>query len=262
MTELVDTNVYVGQWPFRRLPIESSADLVARLKSRGVTQAWAGTFEGLLHRDLAGANARLVETCQRHGAGLLVPFGSVNPALPDWEEDLRRCHEVHKMSGIRLHPNYHGYKLDDPRAARLLELAADRGLLVQLVVSMEDERTQHSLVRVPHVDCAPLAGLMKQHARLRLVVLNAFRALSPQQAADVVDAAPRRVAFDIAMLEGVGAVARLVDKLGLEHVVFGSLAPLFYFESAKLKLRESELAGAQIEAITAANAARLLANPT
>jgi hypothetical protein len=43
--------------------------------------------------------------------------------------------------------------------------------------------------------------------------------------------------------------------------VFGSLAPLFYFEAAELKLRESELAGAQIEAITATNARRLIAMP-
>jgi hypothetical protein len=41
-------------------------------------------------------------------------------------------------------------------------------------------------------------------------------------------------------------------------IVFGSLAPVFYFESALLKLRESELGGFQREAIAAGNARRLL----
>ena len=41
---------------------------------------------------------------------------------------------------------------------------------------------------------------------------------------------------------------------GLDRIVFGSHAPLFYFDSSLLKMRESELAGFQIRAISAANA--------
>ena len=253
---LIDVNVYLGQWPFRRVPGDDVAELVAKLRSQGVVQAWAGSFEALLHRDVAAVNQRLAAACRHQGEGLLVPFGAVNPRLPDWEEDLRRCHEEHQMPGIRLHPNYHGYKLDDPLAAKLLEAAAERGLIVQLALTMEDERTQHPLLQVPHVDVAPLVETVKRLPQLRLVLLNAFRSLR----GEIVDrlAAAGQVYFDIAQLEGVGGLERLIQQVTAERVLFGSYYPFFYFEAALLKLRESEPGGAALKAIRRDNARKLL----
>ena len=251
----VDTNVTLGRWPFRRCPLDETPALAAKLRAHGVTQAWAGTFDGLLHKDLGSANARLAAECRAH-AGLLVPFGSVNPKLPDWEEELRRCAEVHRMLGIRLHPNYHGYPLDNPAFARLLTLAAERKLIVQLAVVMEDERTLHPLMQVPPVDTAPLADLLKRTPGLRLQLLNAFRTLRGEPLLRLAAAGAH---FEIAMLEGVGGVASLLKQLPAERLLFGSHAPLFYFESAMLKLKESVLTLEQERALRRDNALRLRA---
>jgi uncharacterized protein len=252
---VIDTNVFLSRWPFRRMHGDEPEKLVAILRSHGVVQAWAGSFDGLLHKDIAGVNAHLAEDCRNFGDGLLLPFGSINPMLPDWDEDLRRCVEEHQMRGIRLHPNYHGYKLDEPVFARLLKLAQERNLIVQLAVIMEDERMQHPLMQVPAVDLGPLPALLKEVPKLRLVLLNAFRTLRGEPLLRLVAAG--EVCFEISMLEGVGGIENLLKQIPLNRLLFGSLAPLFYFESAVLKLKESALSDAQLKAVTHGNARRL-----
>jgi predicted TIM-barrel fold metal-dependent hydrolase len=258
VADAIDVNVHLSRWPFRRLPLDETPALVAKLRSLGVKQAWAGSFDALLHRDIAGVNVRLAEECRAHGDGLLLPFGTVNPKLPDWEEDLRRCREVHRMPGVRLFPNYHGYKLDDPIFARLLELATKAGLLVQIAVSMEDERTQHPLVRVPPIDVKPLGELLAKLPAARVMLLNAVR--GPRTGPASLLAKTPGVSFDIATLETAGGVATLLGHVPAERVVFGTHAPFNYPEAAVLKMTESALDSNVAKNVCSGNASRLLAS--
>lgn len=254
---IVDTHVYLFQWPFRRIPNDTTSELVRHLRSRGVVQAWAGSFEGVFHRDVGGVNTRLAEECQRVSDGFLVPFGTVNPKLPDWEEDLRRCHEDLRMPGIRLHPNYHGYALDDPDFARLLDLASRRGMIVQLAAWMEDERHQSPLMPVPTVNLAPLGKLIDGLPDLRIVVLNGYRVPRTASLASLVNS--KHAYFDIALLETLAALARMLEEVSVDRILFGSYSPMFYFESTLLKLPESAVYGAPARQILEKNARRLLA---
>lgn len=253
---IVDWNLSIGHWPFRTLRWGQAASLPTLNQvflDLGVYKAWVSAFEGIFHRDLAPVNESLAASCAEHGHGVLQPVGSINPTLPAWQDDLKRCTAEHGMKVIRLHPNYHGYTLADSKFLELLEAATGKKLLVQISAQMEDERTQHPAVQVKPVDFKPLPAALKRVPEARVMVLNANRAMS------MTALQGTNVILDIAMLEGVGGIENLLKDWPLEQVVFGSHAPLFYFESAKLKLQESELTEKQLNAITHENAQRLLA---
>lgn len=256
---LIDTNVTLGDWVVRRSWAPTAAQLVAKFRRHGVGAAWVAGFEGVLHTDLAGANARLAETCAREGAGVLRAFGTVNPAFPDWEDDLRRCHEVHRMPGIRLFPNYHGYGLDDPRFAELLAAAARRNLLVQIPLNLEDERSHNPILTVPFVPPGPLADVLPKIPGARVMLLNCGARVLSGTPAVLTRLVQAGVWFDIATLEGIAGIEGVLQRAPDARLTFGSHSPYFYFEAALLKLRESALTPAQLAAISSGHARAALA---
>lgn len=250
----IDTNVCLGRWPFRRLPHDEPGKLAANLRKHSITEAWAGSFDALLHRNLDQVNTALADICKSHE--LFRPIGALNPKLPGWRETLRRCDETHGMRGIRLHPNYHGYTLDDTDFAALLAEARKRDLLVQIALRMEDTRTQHPQVAVPDVDAAPLLSSLSNLPGARVQLLNSLRTATNSLLLQRLG--KLGVQVDLAMLEGMEGVRRFLDSAAATRLAFGSYAPFFYLDSAVLKLRESELSDTEFAAIRSGNALDLL----
>jgi len=262
--DIIDTNVHLFEWPFRKLKYSRTEALIAKLRQHRITQAWAGSFEAVLHKQLDAINRRLAEECRTRGDGVLIPFGSVNPVWPDWEEDLRRCHERYRMPGLRLYPAYHGYTLDHPDFTRMLRAAANRGMLVQIVMRMEDERVHHPAIDVLTVNASPLPDVLKKVPQAKVQLINSAGPLLGNSAADLVR--ETQITFDFAATEGNGGVGRLIDgtnpsyrcAIPVERLLFGSHAPYFPCESAVMKLFESPLSLEQLEKLMHANARRLI----
>src|SRR5207244_12268928 len=244
---IIDTNVNLFNWPFRALKYCDTKALVAKLKKHRVIEAWAGSFEALLSKDMNGVNARLAAECREHGPGFLIPFGSVNLAWPDWQEDVRRCHEVHKMPGIRIYPGYQPFDLDHPGMESLVKMTSERGLVLQVVFGMQDPRAHHPIINVGAVTFGPLLKAVKSTPNAKVELLH-FSGSSQGEDLSLFMTKTNTI-MDISRLEGNGAVGRMIGSItGLpsahvpvERIVFGSHAPYFPVETAIFILIESPL---------------------
>jgi predicted TIM-barrel fold metal-dependent hydrolase len=262
--DIIDCNVHLFDWPFRKLKYARTEALSAKLRKHRITKAWAGSFDAVLHTQFDAANRRLAEECRSKGDGMFIAIGTVNPGGPDWEEDLRRCHEAYGMVGVRLYPAYHGYGLDHADFAKLLAETAKRGLLVQIALRMEDERCHHPALVTGPVDVGPLVELLKKLPQAKVQLINSAGPLLGNHVTALVR--DTQVTFDIAATEGNGGVGQLIEgknysyrgAIPVERLVFGSHAPFFPCESALMKLFESPLDLAQLEQLMHLNAKRLI----
>ncbi len=262
--EIVDSNVHLFDWPYRQLKYARTDKLIAKLRRHRIRQAWAGSFEAVLRTQLDVVNRRLAAECGTRGDGMLIPIGSINPAGPDWQEDLQRCHDQYRMPGVRLYPAYHRYSLDHPEFKRMLQLAAERRMLVQIVMRMEDERVHHPSLDIPSVDISTLPATLKKIPSAKVQLINSAGPLLGNSLEALVR--DTQVTFDIAATEGNGGVGRLIEgtnpsyrgAIPVDRLVFGSHAPFFPCECAVMKLFESPLNLGQLQQLMYANAGRLI----
>lgn len=259
---IIDSNVHIHGWPFRKLKYGDTDALVAKLRSHRVEEAWAGSFDALFHKHLDAVNRKLADACRDH-ANFLLPFGTVNPAWPDWQEELRRCHEEYGMAGIRLYPGYQNYPLEHPEFGRLVAEATDRDMIIQIAVDMEDERVHHPRVHVPAVDVLVLPEVLREVPGARVQLLNPFRHVRGDRLVTMVN--ETNVVFDVSNLEGDGGIERVIagthwflpGSVPAGRLLFGTHAPFFPAENALLKLFESQLSREQLKMVMHDNAASL-----
>jgi predicted TIM-barrel fold metal-dependent hydrolase len=134
------------------------------------------------------------------------------------------------------------------------ELARRRlPLLVQ--IRMEDERVQAPALRVPPVPVADVVALAGRFPHLSIVALGTYS----REVVDLLRQSPR-VWADVSFLDGMDAVGVLVRKhrAFAKRLLLGSHSPLFYAQSAVLKVQTAEVTSVVRRGILGGNARTML----
>jgi glutamate-1-semialdehyde 2,1-aminomutase len=257
---IVDAHAYVGPWAFRHLPHAEPAAFLARLDHAGIDCALVSPTEAILYKDVQPAN-RLLASRLDGLTDRLRAVPTLNPLLANWEADWAWCRHELQPVGIRLHPNYHGYRCSGPEAQVLIDVATQDGLPIFVTVRIEDERTHHPLVRVPPVAVEDLAAAIRAKPNARFVVCGARL---PEIAA-LANQAPRATNYvvEISHLQHpLDALDRLRAYLPLERIWLGSGMPFLAPESAVYKILSARLDDAEKAAVLGGNAAPIVREST
>jgi predicted TIM-barrel fold metal-dependent hydrolase len=135
----IDCHTYIGHWPFRQLRGNTARGLISYMQRFGIELSMVANVNGVFYRNTQPANEELAAAIQAF-PGKFIPFAVINPSYPDWEHDLEVCHKQLGMKGVRVYPQYHDYKLTDPRFEKLLEATHARNMPVAFTRWMEDPR--------------------------------------------------------------------------------------------------------------------------
>lgn len=69
---------------------------------------------------------------QNNGIGGIISFGSVHPLCEDYKAELDKIKYEYNLKGIKIHPDFMGINLDDPRMADMLSYAVKLGLIITI----------------------------------------------------------------------------------------------------------------------------------
>ena len=230
--------------------------LVRELKSHGFDHAVLcqiatkpSQFAPILEWSRAIRDGRLGEDAAR----MILPLPSVHPADPDLEAHVREIARE-GFKGIKLHPYYQGFVLDDPVPLDLFRMARDNGLFVEIHAGFD--------IGFPFEDvCGPRRTMrvVESVPGLRLMISHFGGWRAWEEADEVLVGTP--VDLEISMSVGWCDPALLRSML-LRHpadrLYFGSDWPWSEYDKTLPFLGSLGLPAERLAALMGGNAARFL----
>ena len=183
----------------------------------------------------------------------LICFGSLHPAQEDWREEIDRL-VADGIPGVKFHPDYQEFFVDDPGLTPLYRAIADAGLVVLFHAGID-------IGLPPPVHCPPdrLVRVLDAVPELTVIAahMGGYKCWEDVQRYLVCRDVYFDTSYSLADL-GPEAMTALIQAHGAERILFGTDSP-WTDQSAELAaIRALPFSEAEIEAILGGNAARLL----
>jgi predicted TIM-barrel fold metal-dependent hydrolase len=254
----IDANVFLGAYPYRRVPGTSLDGVIRAMDRVGVDDAWVSHLPGIFWRDPTEGNAWLYDTARAEPR--LRPVAAVHPELPRWDRVLAEA-VSRDAAAVRADPTFYGI---DPAGTAMRALAAacgEAGIPLVLSVRLEDGRQRHPNDRAGELPAAAIRALVRTHPRLRLLITHADRAIIEEVHFGSTPAEATRIWWDICWIWGPPEdhLETLFGTVGVERFVFGTGQPLRIPENSVAKLDLLDLAESDRAAIEHGNLDRLAA---
>ena len=256
---LIDTNAYIGHWPFRKLVGNTPDGLDAIAKKAGITHMFVASLNAVFYKDVMQGNLELYEEVKCYkGETTLVPFAIVNPTYPAWREDMIRCVKELGFKGIELCPMYQGYFAPYKLAkegAEAFKLAGELGVPVRICAEFEDSRQHHRLdIGACFPDADDIAEMLDASEKTTLILTGFSPFRLSQKLIEKINARDN-VFVDISRTEHFTSStwAHAMKNYGVKHMCYGTLSPFYYAETTLVRLHFADLSPEEIDAIRFGN---------
>lgn len=238
---IIDVNVLLGNWPFRRLPHTDAAEIRKILKESGITKAVVGSVDAVLFRNVQDGNEILYKAICKY-RDFFIPAATVNPSYAGWQKDYKRAIKE-KVAAIRLHPEYQGWNLLDSSSFELFQACSRDSLPVILTAEIEDVRQRHPLDKPVDWTAWQIRQILEKIEGLRILIVNARAERIREVSLTLDEKRRKRVFFDTSGLWGPLAdeISLCIGQVGISQFVFGTHAALKTPEASLIKLRLSEI---------------------
>lgn len=253
---LIDSNTYIGHWPFRQYTCNTFDALLGRMREFGTDQSVVSSLNGVFYKNTQHANEELLEAIRSKRAyqDRFIPFAVINPFYGGWRDDFKTCTTTMGMKGIRIYPKYHRYNLSDPACVDLVKMCRDKGLSVVMSLRMVDNRPSSWIDIEKEWSLKDIAPIIRAVPDAKYLIVNVANSTALSEE-DTTLFRETELLMDTSG-RNITDWPDLFKRFGMNKFCFGTHSPLLDYTTGLLRiesLRENEATETEKEQLRSGN---------